>query len=120
MMIGTIRKRGNSFVIEYQYPATAEPVWIGVRWTIVDSRRTGPFAPALTIGTEVRYANDPIDRVLWQAYAQGDYLKVWTERDGTPMDAEPIPCPKVRKGIDTRYYCGRWEKYSKREGWIAA
>lgn len=30
------------------------------------------------------------------------------------------PCPRVRKGIETRYHNGSWQKYSKREGWIAA
>jgi hypothetical protein len=32
----------------------------------------------------------------------------------------PIPCPKVRAGIQTRYRNGRWEKYLKSAGWVAA
>ena len=31
----------------------------------------------------------------------------------------PIPCPKVRKGIQTRYDHGYWQKYLKSEGWVA-
>lgn len=31
----------------------------------------------------------------------------------------PIPCPKVRKGIETRYRHGRWEK-CLRAGWVSA
>ena len=36
------------------------------------------------------------------------------------VDTEPYPCPKVRKGIETRYHYGRWEKYlkSSKRGWI--
>jgi len=31
----------------------------------------------------------------------------------------PIPAPKVRKGIETRWRNGRWEKYLKAEGWTS-
>jgi hypothetical protein len=31
-----------------------------------------------------------------------------------------IPCPRVRGGIETRYWNGRWEKYLKAQGWVAA
>jgi hypothetical protein len=36
------------------------------------------------------------------------------------VETSEIPCPKVRKGIETRYHNGRWEKYTKQGGWIAA
>lgn len=32
----------------------------------------------------------------------------------------PIPCPKVRKGIDTQWRNGKWEKYLKTRGWVLA
>lgn len=31
----------------------------------------------------------------------------------------PIPCPKVRKGIETRWH-GHWQKYLQTKGWVAA
>jgi len=31
----------------------------------------------------------------------------------------PIPAPKVRKGVEVRYYDGRWEKYLKTKGWVS-
>ena|SRR3990167_693438 len=36
------------------------------------------------------------------------------------IETEPIPAPKVRKGLEVRYRDGRWQKYLKSEGWIAA
>lgn len=34
-------------------------------------------------------------------------------------EREPVPCPRVRKGIETRWYRGGWEKYIKSQGgWI--
>ena len=32
----------------------------------------------------------------------------------------PIPRPKVRVGVETRYRDGRWEKLLKARGWVAA
>ena len=29
----------------------------------------------------------------------------------------PLPAPKVRRGIETRYYMGWWQKYTQRYGW---
>lgn len=34
-------------------------------------------------------------------------------------EIEPIPCPKVRKGIEVEYRNGRWMKYL-RTGWESA
>ena len=35
-------------------------------------------------------------------------------------DITPVPCPKVRKGIETRWKSGLWEKYTKAHGWQLA
>ena len=49
---------------------------------------------------------------LWSAD-----VAVRSECDRT--ESEPLPCPKVRKGIETRYRNGRWEKRLK-TGWVPA
>jgi hypothetical protein len=33
------------------------------------------------------------------------------------IESIAIPCPKVRKGIETRFYRGEWQKYTKSAGW---
>lgn len=33
---------------------------------------------------------------------------------------EPIPCPKVRAGIETRWRDGYWQKHLRSKGWVAA
>jgi hypothetical protein len=55
----------------------------------------------------------------------GHYSPILTLKDGgktKPIKSEtfPIPCPKVRKGIETRFERGYWQKYLKSEGWVAA
>lgn len=39
--------------------------------------------------------------------------------ESTKADIVPIPCPKVRSGIKTRYRYGKWEKELK-SGWCSA
>lgn len=55
----------------------------------------------------------------------GSYSPVLRLKDGgstqsIKSETIPIPCPKVRKGIETRWYQGGWQKYLKSEGWINA
>jgi hypothetical protein len=38
----------------------------------------------------------------------------------TKQEVIPIPAPKVRKGIEVRWYNGKWQKYLKSSGWVAA
>ena len=33
------------------------------------------------------------------------------------VESKPIPCPKVRAGVETRFYRGAWQKYTKTSGW---
>lgn len=35
------------------------------------------------------------------------------------IERQPIPCPKVRRGVETRYHEGTWQKLLKR-GWVSA
>ena len=35
------------------------------------------------------------------------------------VETMPFPCPKVRKGIETRYRHGTWQKLLKTKGWVA-
>jgi hypothetical protein len=36
------------------------------------------------------------------------------------IDREPIPAPKTRRGEAVRYRSGRWEKWTKRRGWVSS
>lgn len=36
------------------------------------------------------------------------------------VETVSAPGPKVRSNIETRWYRGRWEKYSKVKGWVPA
>lgn len=54
----------------------------------------------------------------------GPRWKVQLKDGGKTLSIEtlktPIPCPKVKAGIMTRYYSGEWQKYLKAKGWCTA
>ena len=71
------------------------------------------------IGKEAELRNSAVSVYL------GDGI-YWNGRLASEMSlepiVEPIPCPKVRKGTETRWHKwnGRWEKYLKTQGWVQA
>jgi len=116
MIVGTVRQRGADWFVEHSYSLHSEPALAIVSWKVIGSRRTGGLAPDLVDGLRLDSVSDQ-DR--WQAYRQGEYLTLFTEHQGT-IRKEPLPCPKVRRGIETRYRDGQWERYLKMEGWVRA
>jgi hypothetical protein len=71
------------------------------------------------IGKEAELRNSTVSVYL----ESGIY---WNGRLASEMSleptVEPIPYPKVRKGVETRWHKwnGRWEKYLKAQGWVPA
>lgn len=116
-MQATLRKIDRDWYLEYFHSGFTAPVLIGIRWKILSARSAGYGAAApLTDGMSFEYRAP-----IWTHYAgSGNYWHVQTEEQGDPLPDQPIPQPKVRKGIEVRYHAGRWEKYSQREGWIRA
>jgi hypothetical protein len=47
-------------------------------------------------------------------------LKDGGQTQSIKTDTIDIPCPKVRAGIETRWYRGAWQKYLKSKGWVFA
>lgn len=61
----------------------------------------------------------------WYTARKGDMGKISVQigysAPAAYVDDFSIPCPKVRKGIETRWSSkGYWEKYLKTEGWVRA
>lgn len=42
------------------------------------------------------------------------------QTQATFQETEDVTCPKVRRGIETRWRDGRWQKYLKTSGWVSA
>jgi hypothetical protein len=116
-MLARLHKDGNDWFVVHSYPATFEPKQISVRWKVIRSevKGLGCWDESATEGIDVQHLSGDV----WQAYRQGTYLVVVTEHEGTASET-PVPCPKVRKGIETRWHQGAWQKYLQTKGWVAA
>lgn len=102
------------------------------RYRIIGARpargNMGP-APTMAPGLVVTYTRDSVHpcpdgqggkACTWTAYKDGAYLEVTADVTAFEQATIAIPCPKVRKGIDTRFSHGVWQKYLKSEGWVKA
>ena len=114
-MIGHLTLIGRDYHVVTSNTEYAQPVRVLTGWRVLNARVTGPPAPELQAGLEVQYLTGSND--TWQTYRHGAYLILTTEHEGW-TSAAPLPCPKVRAGVETRYRDGRWQKYLKARGWV--
>jgi hypothetical protein len=47
------------------------------------------------------------------------YVRIDPRGQAVKIEETPIPCPKVRAGMETRFERGSWQKYLKAQGWVA-
>lgn len=115
--------------IESAYPGYSTPELITNRYAVYAWRNArqnyGP-AGSPQDGQEATYHRDSAhdyegkEAVRWSVYTgNGSYLEV-TAAKTAAQTVTPLSCPKVRKGIETRYRSGVWEKYLKQSGWVRA
>jgi hypothetical protein len=69
------------------------------------------------LGQSMRYQGQGV-------YLDEDGLRYELKNNGETKaehwEEEQIVCPKVRKGIETRFHRGSWQKYLKSQGWVNA
>lgn len=116
--------------IESAYSDHSKPELITLSYPIIGAAPArGNFGPApiLAPGLRCSYVTGsayPFPDIQggkacrWSAYGGGAYLEITAANQGT-VAITPIACPKVRAGLETRYYSGRWQKYTKKDGWTA-
>jgi hypothetical protein len=116
-MIGTIeiKHEGTAREVIYVRHESArydEPVRDVIWWRVRRVQRN-PYRPAWPKSGDRVESSGHDD---WH----GPGYSVWFPGYQTGRTAvEPIPRPKVRAGIETRYRYGRWEKLLKK-GWVPA
>lgn len=118
MPTATVRQEGKDWFVDYSSASYNVPEINTISYRVIEARRRGmnaPLAPELAAGLTVDHAGAS----TWQAYRQGGYLVLITEPDGS-VATVPAPPPKVRRGIETRWYQGRWEKLLQTKGWVPA
>jgi hypothetical protein len=128
-MDGVLRGSAESgWRIVSSFTAYSEPQLIVNSYAVFGMRPArGGWGPAgePRDGHEARYIRDSGHEfdgrraVRWSVYCgNGAYLDI-IAAETADQTIEDWPCPKVRKGVETRYRHGAWEKYTKRDGWAA-
>ena len=116
-MNGKIVKRGDSIFVEVVYRQSGHPRDTVLLWKSERVVRD-PYRPGFPEdGDAVR---DGGIAGGWANY----HGEGWTVQFGSNCQAESaterdVPCPKVRKGIETRWHNGEWQKMLK-GGWVRA
>ena len=115
----TIVKHKGQWCIKDGFPAYDKPEMIVHHWPI------GNIRPYIDIssyeGHEVN-SRQSYSGVYTLRIAAYQYVDIYLTDLGKTKSIDTITikiqCPKVRKGIETRWYNGRWEKLLK-SGWVS-
>ena len=110
-------KHKNQWVIKDFYLCSDKPEVIIHHWPI--GTISPPFALHLHENQEVEKSGQQY--ALRVAPYQWSYISLADAGRTKSIDTyvKPYPCPKVRKGIETRYHYGQWQKLLK-SGWVSA
>lgn len=109
---------GMLCVVE-ESPMHDKPVLVRSYWPL--GRSAGEFFRDYEVGPGHEVREDrPYEEYSFRHTCYDVVLRIPPGSSQAKTEREPIPQPKVRKGVEVRYYNGRWEKYTKKEGWQAA
>jgi len=116
----TIVKHKEVWCIQAPYPAFDRPELIVHHWPI--GRCDRRIEISNYENAEVSKGGCSYEYVL--RIAPYEHVRIYLKDHGKTVSIdtiiEPIPCPKVRKGIETRWEHGNWQKYLKNQGWVTA
>ena len=120
----------NIVHVKVEYPKTDKPEMIINYWStgVTEYNFVDYFGPV--DDQEIYQPSYNSGTGRYQFRRKGQYLRPWNNIDlielgrtvSTKTDIVPIPCPKVKSGINTRWstWHGRWEKELKHKGWVPA
>lgn len=113
---------GTGWYIASRIPSASEPI-LYVNYYRIVRMSPDPYRPSPVL-EEMIY--QPVDdrgngNFVLSGVGSRCYLQIEYSAQAEYIDDYPIPCPKVRKGIQTRWngYQGQWEKCLK-TGWVRA
>lgn len=125
LTFGTIQYRDGWMCAVCCYPDFDKPEYQELWWPI--ERATAHDMEVLDL-TGAKCELRPDGRVIYKLgksphalwSRDGQYLKDGSKTLPIHSVAIPIPCPKVRNGVKTRFFRGIWEKYLASKGWQPA
>ena len=120
-MKGILVERDNKLYVMTELAMNDEPILLKLYYPLAYTSTAYEF--------KMTYGEQRIGKTLTYNRIRGSYqdedglwypLLVGDKTNPEFTERSIIKCPKTRKLIETRYMCGRWEKCTKRDGWIPA
>ena len=101
-----------------QTPITCTTYWPLIGDVITPAQFTERFGKPLPLPV-IHQPGFPGFWLNFTGYSSDD-IHLETAQECSFNEETPIPCPKVRAGVETRFYRGYWQKYLQSKGWVAA
>ncbi len=119
-MQGTLAEIDGKLCVRYATTYENEPTRQIMYWACERAVRNPYNANAPTAGDHARYnGNGSWDTSREGSGSTGSVSTGAGDRQAFKVEREPVPCPKVRKGLETRWYQGAWQKLMAK-GWVPA
>lgn len=115
-LAGRLALRDGALFIVYETTLDSEPTLKRLWWRVEHTKgepysgRTPLAGDTCTSSGNNWHCSREGCGLTGSVYAAGN-------REAEIVEFEPVPRPKVRKGIETRWHYGKWEKLTKK-GWV--
>ena len=116
-MLLSIQRVNGEVYLQHEYNELNEPTRVVIRW-----KPEGAISriPETAFGQSFHSRSAAGSHTI--TFSNGCYgyttLAIGGNQQADSIERVPIARPKVRAGIESRYYNGAWQKYSKRVGWV--
>lgn len=115
---GHLIEREGVLYVGYETTLDYEPVRLRYYWRVVSTTGNPWHGSRPAAGDRCRYNGHEV----WStSREEGGSTGSVRQKEGAAdyIEREPVPAPKVRRGVELRWREGRWQKLLKK-GWVAA
>jgi hypothetical protein len=119
-LVGKLVERDGALFVVYESTRYSEPILDRLWWRVERVNRNPYNARWPQAGDTAKKSAG--DGGVWHCWNDGGVtgdVVFNPKTEAAHRDVEPVPCPKVRRGVKTRWKDGRWEKLLK-SGWTPA
>ena len=102
--------------VALSYCDYSDPREITAYWRVSKTVRD-PYRPRFPQHGDMLRKTDCVGGMM-HYFGDGYSLYFPSNMRAERIETREVPCPKVRKSVETRYHNGRWEKYLKTSGWV--
>lgn len=121
-MIGRIAQQRGALFVLYESTSDGRPELHRMWWRVVSLTGNPYSAERPSPGDVATYRGEG----TWSTHHGETHRttgSVCTGSGSAPASSTeivPVPVPRVRAGIETRWHQGEWQKYTKAKGWVRA